>query len=138
MAIWTYSPTSCVQCASVLHIDCTFSNVGMPAQPQRLFSPLSSDTSSVTSSKINVLSQPCRGHCDLLLPLYVLNWTMYIWWTLCKVSVCHFDVWFFVLKMFMTMLSISNRWKNFQSSLRVFLLGYNPQFGLYKILFVLS
>ena len=42
---------------------------------------------------------PCSvGHGDLLLAFYVLTWTMYSWWTLCKILVCHFDVCSFVYK----------------------------------------
>ena len=60
------------------------------------FFPLSSDISSVTSQNNSILSQLCRGCTDLLLTLYMLTQTMYFWWTLCKISACHFDVWSFV------------------------------------------
>ena len=39
-----------------------------------------------------------RGHDDLLLTLCILTWTMYLWWPLCKIPRCHFDVRSFVLK----------------------------------------
>ena len=31
-----------------------------------------------------------RVHGDFLLTLYVLIWSIYLWWMLCKMSACHF------------------------------------------------
>ena len=62
----------------------------------------------------------------------MLTWTVYLWWTSCEMSACHFDVWSFVLKMPMTVPLTSNRWDS--QSLWVCLPGYNPQFGSIKIL----
>ena len=75
------------------------------------------------------------GHGDLLLAWYVQNWTMYLWWTWCKISVCHFDVKFFVSKMYVTVLLTSNKRDRLQNFLEGFLLGYNAQLGSNEILY---
>lgn len=54
------------------------------------------------------------SHGDLILALYVLTWTMYSWWNLCKISILHFDVQSFVSKMYMAMPSTSNRQNSYQ------------------------
>lgn len=77
------------------------------------------------------------NHGDLLLAFHVLTWTMHLWWTLCKMSLRHFDVRSFVSKMCMAVPLTSNRQNSSQIFLRVCLLGYNPQFGLSKIPFFL-
>ena len=46
---------------------------------------------------------------------------------------CHFDIWAFVSKMYMTVPSTSNTWNTSQSFWEC-LVGYNPQFSLDKIL----
>ena len=66
--------------------------------------------------KIAFVPNSVRGHGDLLLALYVLTWTMYLWWIVYKISVCHCHVWSFVSKMYMTVPSTSNR----QEVLRAF------------------
>ena len=50
-----------------------------------------------------------------LLSLFVFIWTICLWWTLCKMSLHHFDVLSFVSKMWMTVPSTFNRWKSSQN-----------------------
>ena len=61
--------------------------------------------------------------------------SMYPWWTLYKIFVCHIDVWAYIWKMYMSVPLTSNRWNNSQISLRICFLCYNPQFGSNKIPF---
>ena len=58
--------------------------------------------------------------------LYVLTCTICSWWTLCEISVCPSFIWSFVLKIYVTVSSTSDRWDTSQNFLRVPLLGYNP------------
>ena len=67
-----------------------------------------------------IFFQLCRGSWWLATLFCV--WTMYPWWTLCKILVCHFDVWAFVYKMYRSVPSTSNVQNTFQSFLRVCLL----------------
>ena len=93
----------------------------LPAHPTPL------GCSKVTSWKNSVLSQVCWESWWPAAPFYVLTWTMYPWWTLHEISVCHFNIWSFSSKMYMTMPLTSNRWYSSQSFLTICSLGYNPQ-----------
>ena len=113
----------------------------LPRPPQRWeclldhsdqYFPLSSNVSNVTLKNF-FLSQLVGGQGDLLLTLYMLTWTMYLWWMFCEISVCHFDVWSFVSKMYMTVPLTSNGRKSSQSFMKVCHPRYNPEFASNKI-----
>ena len=48
--------------------------------------------------KIAIFPNSIGDHDDFLLAFYVLIWTIYIWWSLCKISELHLDVKLFVSK----------------------------------------
>lgn len=80
---------------------------------------------------------PVRICSDLLLTLYVLTWTMYLWGTLGRPSLCHFDVWSSVSKMYRTVPLTSTRGKKQSSELlKVCLQGFNPNLALLKFFFL--